>query len=150
MSNYPAWWDKTLTIYNKRIDATTRKITWHRTVVTNCFWKYVNEIYANQYTTVRVAYPTKSVIVRIPEDERFLKTGAYAHADDVTGKFTLAEGDIIILGEVDDELDEYTQGKRKSDIITKYKDTGECIEIKSHTDDVGTALALPHYHVLGV
>ena len=72
MSNFPfPWWDKTVTIYNKVVDPTTQRITWYSTVVENCFWKYVNNLYnMGRYgmSTVGVQLEIKNVVCRIPKE----------------------------------------------------------------------------------
>ena len=150
MSNVPfQWWDKTITIYNKSIDPTTQRVSWYRTVVENCFWKYVNKTYTLRGADGGVLLETKDVICRIPEDDRFLSKREWNALSDKTDTFTLANGDIIVLGEVDDEIDEYTSGKRSTDLVTKYKQYDECIEIDTYVNNVQTGINLGHYRVVG-
>lgn len=153
MSNFPfAWWDKTITVYNRLVDPTTQKISWYRTTVKNCFWKYVT----NTYTIGRggisasgVTLETKDVICRIPKDKRFIEKSAWKELSDKSNRFTLAKGDIIVLGEIADTIDEYTAGQRSTDLITKYKENGECLEIESWVNNVQSGVGLEHYKVLG-
>ena len=153
MSNFPfAWWDKTVTIYNKVVDPTTQRISWYSTVVTNCFWKYVNTLYnMGRYgmSTVGVQLEVKNVVCRIPKDERYVDKRAWDELKDKSGHFTLANGDIIVLGEVTDTIDEYTSGQRSNDLLTKYKAYDACIEIESYVNDVQTGVGLEHYRIVG-
>lgn len=153
MSNFPfAWWDKTVTIYNKDIDPTTQQVSWYRTVIKNCFWKYVNTLYnMGRYgmSTVGVQLEVKNVVCRIPKDKRFVDKRTWNSLTNKSDHFTLANGDIIVLGEVDDEIDEYTEGKRSNDLLTKYKAYDECIEIESYVNNVQTGVGLEHYRVVG-
>ena len=62
MSNYPDWWDKKITIYNKYTDNSTRVVTWYRTVLTDplSFWKEVGD----RTVVGNVTLDTKSIICR--------------------------------------------------------------------------------------
>ena len=148
MSNFPfPWWDKTITIYNKVVDPTTQRVSWYRNTIENCFWKYVNNIYYNG--TMR--FETKDTICRIPQDERFVDKATWRNLKDEDRKdyFTFANGDIIILGEVSDTIDEYTAGKHSTDLVAKYKEDDACIEIDTYVDNVQTGVGLEHYRIIG-
>lgn len=153
MSNFPfPWWDKTITIYNKYIDPTTQRISWYRTVVHNCFWKAENDMFSmGRYgvSVIGVLTETKAIICRIPKDKRFVEKRTWETLSDKTNRFTLANGDIIVLGEVTEEIDDYTPGKRSTDLIAKYKDYDECLEIDKYVNNVQTGSTLNHYRVVG-
>ena len=145
--SYPIWWDTTITIFNKYEDAQTQIITWYRTVLDNCFWK--NDFQRLKMGDVEVR--TDSIICRIPENSKFLEKQNWDKVpnDKMNNHFTIAQGDIIIRGNVDEEINEYASGKRSSDIIEKYKWQG-CMIVDRVTIDTGIGRGLPHYHVLGV
>ena len=146
------WWDKTLTIYNKYIDPTNQRVTWYRSVVENCFWKYDNTTYYVGKYSVKVsgiALETKSVICRIPKSDNFRYQREWRELEDKTGYFTLATGDIIVLGEVDDVIDDYTAGQRSTDLVSKYKELLECVEVDSFVINVGTGMGFEHYRIKG-
>jgi hypothetical protein len=146
------WWDKTLTIYNKYVDPFTQRTTWYRTVVENCFWKYDNTTYYVGKYSVKVSgisLETKHVICRIPKSDNFMYQREWRNLEDKDGYFTLATGDIIVLGEVDDVIDDYTAGKRSTDLVSKYKDELECVEIDSFVINIGTGMGFQHYRVIG-
>lgn len=153
MSNFPfAWWDKTITIYNRYVDPTNQHITWYRTVVENCFWKASNEMFSmGRYgvSTIGVVTPVKTIICRIPQSADFADKLEWKELSDKSEKFTLANEDIIILGEVDDEIDEYATGKRSSDLIARYKEYDACLVIDTYTNNVQTGVGLAHYRVTG-
>ena len=155
MSNFPfTWWDKTITIYNKLIDPTTQKTSWYRNTCENCFWKNINTTYvigASGMSTKGVVLETKNIICRIPKDDRYVDKRAWKELSDNDRKdyFTFGNGDIIILGEVNDEIDEYTSGKRSNDIVKKYKEFDECLEIDSYTINVHNGIGLEHYKIVG-
>ena len=153
MSNFPfPWWDKTITIYNKYVDPTTQRISWYRTVVNNCFWKAQNLMFSmGRYgvSTVGVVTENKTIICRIPQDRRFLEKREWRELADKTTRFTLANGDIIILGRIEEDIDEYTPGKRSNDLIAQYKEYDACLEIDTYTNNVQTGVDLPHYKILG-
>lgn len=153
MSNFPfAWWDKTITIYNKDVDPVTQHTTWYRTVVKNCFWKAENITFSmGRYgvSTIGVVTDNKNIICRIPKDKRFLDKRKWKETENKSGKFTLANGDIIILGNVDDVIDDYVAGSRSTDIIAKYKEFDACLEVDTYIDNVQTGVSLEHYRVVG-
>ena len=146
------WWDKTLTIYNKYIDPTTQRVTWYRSVLKNCFWKYDNQTYYVGKYSVKIsgiALETKRVMCRIPKSNKFLYQQDWRASDNRSEYFTLATGDIIILGEVDDEIDDYIPGKRSTDLTSKYKELRECVEVDSFVINTGTGMGMEHYRVIG-
>lgn len=153
MNNFPfPWWDKTITIYNKLIDPTTQRISWYKTTVENCFWKAQNILFSmGRYgvSTLGVVTENKEIICRIPKDDRFVDKRVWKDLDDRENHFTLANGDIIVLGEVDDVIDEYTPGQRSTDLITKYREFDECLEIDTYVNNVQTGVNLQHYRVVG-
>lgn len=144
---YPIWWDTSVTVYNKYEDPQTNIITWHKTVIDDCFWQ--NNF--NRYKMGEVEIQSDSIICRIKEDSRFLEKQDWVKIpnDKMNNYFTLSQGDIIIKGNVDEDIDEYTSGKRSSDIIAKYKWQG-CMVIDKLSINTGLGRGLPHYHVEGV
>ena len=153
MSNFPfPWWDKTITIYNKYVDPTNQRISWYRTVVENCFWKAQNLMFSmGRYgvSTIGVLTENKTIICRIPKQDNYVSKRVWDKTADKTGYFTLANEDIIVLGEVDDVIDEYSPGQRSNDLITKYKKYDECLTIDIYADNVQTGVNLEHYRVTG-
>ena len=147
MNHYPSWWNQTLTVYNKYIDPQTKVITWHRHVITNCFWKNVG----NKITVGNTILETKDIICRIPTSEEFKEKYLWCQLpnDEMDKYFTLGENDIIIKEEVDDVIDEYTKGHRASDIIAKYKDLQGCMVINKVGINTGGVRGNEHYHVRG-
>lgn len=153
MNNFPfPWWDKTITIYNKFVDPDTQRVTWYRSVVTNCFWKSINELYnMGRYgmSAVGIQFEVKNIICRIPEDSRYVNKRAWLELTNREDYFTLGNNDIIVLGEVEDTIDEYTEGSRSNDLLTKYKAFDECFQIEQYVDNIRTGVNLPHYRVSG-
>ena len=155
MSNFPfPWWDKTVTIYNKYVDPTTNHISWYKTVIKNCFWKAENSIFSmGRYgvSVIGVLTDTKSIICRIPQDKHYVNKLTWDNFTDVQRNeyFTLANEDIIILGAVDDIIDEYTSGQRSTDVVAKYKKVDACLTIETYTDNVQTGVDLAHYKITG-
>ena len=146
MSNkYPIWWDKTITIYNK-ITADDGKVSWQSTVISGCFWKYINE---TKYVD-NVKMQTKEVICRIPEQDNYVPYLTWKTLEDRTGKFTLHTGDFVVYGEVDDVIDEYTKGQRASDVLNKYRDVSLAFQIEVFTDNTGDVLNSEHYRLGGI
>lgn len=149
MSNvYPVWWDTVITVYNKHEDKQTRVVTWYRTVLKNCFWKYVWDRALVGQTAVETNY----IICRIPKNEKFLDKYLWVELpnDQKLNNFTLGAGDLIVRGEVDDEISEHTSGMRSSDFISKYKKLQGCMEIREVAINVGPGRGTEHYRVNGI
>ena len=91
-------------------------------------------------------------ICRIRKNDAFLEKHEWITKpnDEMSNYFTLAEGDIIVKGEVDDEIDEYTAGQRSTDLIAKYKKLQGCFEIKQWSNDTGGGRGNEHYFTSGV
>lgn len=145
---YPIWWETTVTVYNKYEDTQTHLIRWYRTVITDCFWKYTGD----KVSIGNVVLDTKSVTCRIPQDTRFLERYQWVEVpNDQKGTyFTLGQGDIIVKGEVTEEIDEYTSGRRSSDFVAKYKNLQGCMEIEEYAISVGAGRNNPHYFARGI
>ena len=148
MNSYPKWWDTTVTIYNKFTDPQTKVIMWYRTVVEGVFWKYVGD----KVTINQTVLETNNIICRIRKDDRFKEKHEWiALPNDVMPNFyTLGKGDIIVKGEVADEINEYNQGHRANDLIGKYKQLQGCMEIEEIAINVGGGRGHEHYFVKGI
>ena len=146
MNNYPQWWNQTVTIYNRYEDPVTREIMWHRTVVHNCFWRYTQAKFIVDGTVVN----SNVTICRIPKQENYLERYLWEQlGDEKLSHFTLTIGDMIIKGEVNDEIDEYTSGKRSNDFLTKYKQLQGCTLVSSVSDNTDGGRGTEHYLVKG-
>lgn len=147
MNDYPMWWNTTITVYNKYQDPQTQIIRWYRTTLDNCFWQ-------NRFQRMKVGgveVETDAIICRVPESAAFKQKQVWnsTPSDLKSNYFTFAQGDIIVNGEVSDEIDEYRNGYRSSDLVEKYKWQG-CMIVDRLNINVGIGLGLPHYHVEGV
>lgn len=122
------FWNRTITLYNKREDEQTGVIRWYRHSLDNCFYKSTN----NKINVGGVQLQTDDNIIRIPEQSNYLSPHKWLEVpNDKAGDFlTLRGGDLIFLGDVSEEIDEYTPGKRSTDIIQKYSVMG-CVHINS-------------------
>lgn len=147
MSNYPIWWEDTITLFNRYENKQTGVVTWFKTIFTGCFWKNTG----NRVTVGDVVLDTENVICRIPKQANYMNSYDWKQlSNDNMGKyFTLQQGDIIIRGVVSDSIDEYTKGKHATDFIAKYKEVG-CIEIKKFNVNIGSGKNNEHYYVNGL
>ena len=145
MNKYPTWWNQTITVYNKFEDA-NRKIYWYSTVLENCFWKYEHE----KVIVGETALVTDSTKCRIPKNENFIEKYLWNELEDKSTKFTVGPGDIIILGEATDEVNEYVAGHRSTDLLNKYKKLQGAILVEEVTINVGGGRHNEHYHIRGV
>ena len=148
MNNYPSWWDTTITIYNKFTDVQTRLVRWYRHVITNTFWKYSG----NKIVVGNTVLETKDIICRIRKDEAFREKHEWIDIpnDEMSQYFTLAPGDIIVKGEVEDVIDEYTSGARSTDLVKKYKALQGCMEIQEFSNNTNGGRGNEHYYVKGI
>lgn len=148
MNIYPEWWDTTITIYNKFTDPQTRVISWYKHTLDGCFWKYTGD----KITIGETVIQTNNTICRIPISEEYLDRYAWESLtnDKMSEYFTIGVGDILIKGEVDDIIDEYTSGHRSSDILAKYKKLQGCIVIETFSVNVGPGRCAEHYYIKGV
>lgn len=147
MNSFGSWWDTTLTIYNKFEDPQTQVIKWYRHVVHKAFWKDTG----NKITIGNVTLDTNNIICRIRPDSAFLEKHIWVTKpnDEMSNYFTLGQGDIIIKGEVDDEINEYVSGQRASDLKRKYKGLQGCMEIQQWSNNTGNR-GNEHYFASGV
>lgn len=148
MNSYPSWWNTTITIYNKYTDPQTQIVRWYRHKVEGAFWKYSG----NKVVIDKVVLDTKTIICRIRKDEKFLERHKWISVpnDKMSNYFTFAQGDIIVKGDVEDEINEYTSGTRSSDLKKKYKALQGCLEIQEWSDNTGGGRGNEHYFVKGI
>lgn len=148
MNSFGSWWSTTITVYNKFEDPQTQVIKWFRHVVHDAFWKDAG----NKVTIGNVTLETNDIICRIREDKSFLEKHIWVTIpnDEMGNYFTLGQGDIIVKGEVDDEINEYESGHRSSDFLAKYKKLQGCMEIKQWSDNTGKGRGNRHYYASGV
>ena len=147
MNKYPEWWDTTITIYNKYINPLTHTISWIRHVINGCFWGNTN----NMITVGSVQIRSNDVVCRIPENKQYKPQAEWKNTpnDIMSNYFTVNTGDILICGNVDDVINEDLSGHRANDVISKYKDTLDCIVVKQFSDNTGSGRGMPHYSVTG-
>ena len=134
-------WNQTITVYSRYVDKQSRAVRWISKVLHNCF---VGKERIRDLNN-RDAILSEEFVVRIPQNADFLASaGPELLAD--TDLFTLSPGNIVFLGEVDDEIDDETDGLRMSDRRSQYGD--RCFEIKRFSDNTKVGF-LPHYRVEG-
>lgn len=144
---FPIWWDSTVTIYNKFVDPNTQVESWFRTVVTDCFWS----LQGTKISVGDVTLDSKSAMCRIPKDDKFLekKDWVALPAIQKPDHFTLGQGDIVVKGEVDDIIDEYQSRHRSTDLLSKYREYQQCLEITEYSNNTGIGRNNEHYLVRG-
>jgi hypothetical protein len=144
--SYPVWWDTTITIYNKYEDRQTQLVRWFRHTINNCFWKASN----NKVTINDTVLDSSNILCRIPKSGIYMEKYDWEQLpnDIMSEYFTLGQGDIIIKGVIDFEIDEYVKGKRSTDLLEKYKYKG-CMQIERFSDNTGYGRNDEHYYVTG-
>lgn len=148
MNNYPSWWDTTITIYNRYEDAQTNIVSWYKHVVHGAFWKLTG----SKVVIGNTVLETKSIICRIRKDDAFREKQDWVGMpnDVMQNYFTLSQGDIIIKGEVADDINEYVSGKRSTDLKKKYKSLQGCLEVAQWSNNTGGGRGNEHYFVSGI
>jgi len=94
------WWNKTITHYRRKVEDGDA-VTYDRFVYNDC------------------SFVSQSDKRTIGNDSKIIKVFIAR----VVGKVDVKNLDIIVLGEVDDEIDEYSPGYRSSDLLSKYPDS---------------------------
>ena len=84
-------------------------------------------------------------------DDRYKKRMEWEQLpnDEMGSYFTLGKDDILILGAVDDVIDENASKHRANDLTAKYKNTLDCIVLKRFSDNTGAGRVMPHYYITG-
>ena len=135
--------NETITVINHKYNDTTGKDEWTPTVISGASW--YSKLLAN--VTQSGLKTAKTVTVRIPTDadtggRSYIPPAAYKAAESVSDAFTLARGDLIVLGTVTT-----TQGQSLTPAnVTQTHD--ECFTITSVTDNTRRPNA-PHLKVVG-
>ena len=148
MNRYAIWWDDTVTVYNKFEDPQTHVILWYKTVLTGCFYKSVGE----NVKINNVEIDTNTILCRIPKKENYMKPHLWVALpnDEKSDYFTLKQGDIIVDGEIDEDIDEYASGHRSTDFVAKYKTLQGCMTVERVGDNTGIGRGNEHYRVSGI
>jgi len=148
MNIYPEWWNAQITVFNRQEDAQTGVVTWYKHHIDGAFWRYVRD----KLTVGETVLETNKIICRIRKDKSYLDKAEWLQLpnDLKSGYFTLSQGDIIINGSVDDEINEYQKGHRSTDIIAKYKALQGCMEIELASNNTGGGRGQEHYLAEGI
>lgn len=147
MNNFPSWWDKTITLYNKVTNNELKRVDWYRHVITNCFYSHKLE----SVIVGKIKLESDISVCRIPVSDMFMgrKEWLKLSDEDKHQYFTLCSGDIIVEDEIDFEIDERKQGRRSSDLIKDNSEWPGCFTIETVNINVGGGRGNEHYHVKG-
>ena len=148
MNHYPSWWDNTITLYNKYVDTETKAVKWYRHVIENCFYKHT----LDKITVGNTTIASDVSICRIRINDNFIGKADWNELpeEDKLSRFTLSTGDMIVVGNVNFEIDEYTKDHRSSDLAKKYKEWPGCFTIETVSINIGGGRGNEHYYVKGV
>lgn len=148
MNIYPEWWDTSVTVYNRQEDPQTNIISWYKHIIDGAFWKYVKD----KVTIGETVLETNKIICRIRKDANYMDKEEWLKLpnDIKPNYFTLSQGDIIVKGSVEDEINEYQTGHRSTDIIAKYKKLQGCMEISLASNNTGAGRGQEHYLAEGI
>lgn len=105
-----------ITIYNKHLDTTTRLDKYKRTTIYNVFWdekKAYNRVQSGLESADKV-------LLLIPFDyssqDEYISPREFEKLEDKTGYFTLQDGDRIVRGDIDFEIN-----SKISDLDREYE-----------------------------
>ncbi len=137
---YPDWWNREITLYNRH-ENTDGTVEWYKTNIPGCFVKNVPLLKLSS----GIGTEGSQNIVRIRKSDDYLPPQEWMTVKYRKPKFTLQSGDIVVIGNVSDHIDEYSAGSRSSDILQKYK--SNCFVIASVS--VNDSGSLAHYKISG-
>lgn len=127
-----------LTVYNKYVDSATRSEKYQRASIIGVFWE--NRSAANKLATGgQIAADKARVFVPFQRGANYVKPKAWANLANKAGKWTLAEGDVIVYGLVSDEI---TGSFSITDLQKKHDDVLTVTSV-----DRQDALGLGHWEV---
>lgn len=138
--SYPAWWNKDITLYN-RYEGKDGTVKWYKSIISGCF---VKNIPSYKVSSGKGAAGSQN-IVRIRKSDKYMPPEEWTEAQYRELSFTLNGGDIVIVGNVSDIIDEYHKGNRSSDILQKYS-TRSFVVGSVSVNDFGS---LAHYMISG-
>lgn len=118
------------------------KEQWFKTVLHNCFFSAVRHVTAS---SDGIQTLSDTHVARIPGSAKYRSYGQWKALEDKSGAFTLVKGDLVIYGEVDEEIDG-TKGRRATDLLLKY--APDAFRIATISDNTRTAFG-KHYRVEG-
>ena len=146
MNNYGEWWDTTITLYNKVTDA-EGIVKWYRHIIEECFYSHT----LDKITIRNTSLSSDVSVCRIKVSDDFVTKRDYDKLSDAEKreKFTLSVDDIIIPDECDFEIDEYTKGKRSSDLRNEYRAYPGCFTVSMVSINTGGGRGNEHYLARG-
>lgn len=129
-----------ITIYNTKTDKTTRMPTYHRTRICGVHW------FTDQKTQVddKGLHSADVYKIRIPTSaqtggKRYVSPSEYQEMEDVTGAWTIQNGDIFVRGLIDLDI------SKASEVLSKYPDcSGRVISWSDNRRGV-----TPHFRIGG-
>lgn len=127
MSEYPAWWDKTVTLYGRPEDGGQ----WTRTVLRGVFVSFDAVGVREGRRGVPGGGVDSAALMRVPE-----------------GSAEMRAGDLVVLGEVFDRVDDYAPGQGAGELLAKYRERPGAFEVARVTDNTGYPGG--HWHVESV
>jgi len=129
--------DKTITIYNKWYDPSTKKTLWPKTVIRNASWAGCQRVTTGEGLTSNDGYSVR--IQRRSMPTGFLLRDEFVALQDPDGHWTTQNGDVVVLGEGPDVAGGITE------ITKQFTDCFTVIAV--HTDNL--TRPLPHLRIEG-
>lgn len=132
------FWDKTITIYTKYFDPTTKKTTWHHYKAYNCFFslKKNNDIKLPDIV-VKHEY-----IARIPHLNNYLSYSEWCNSDDKENNISITTGSLIVNADIATAISENQSGNI---LLELYKD--KSFRVSSFKEN--SSYMIRHYYAEG-
>lgn len=131
---YSPFWDKTITIFTPFISIDT--IKWYKYVISDVFFKCNSSKSLNDNEYVK----DERTIIRIPVNNNYIPCDMWTLSDNKNAFFTVSHESIIVLGNVQDVLEDNSSG---SFLFDKYT----CSKPINITDN--RYIYLPHILISG-
>ncbi|MCR4622673.1 MAG: hypothetical protein K5663_11390 [Clostridiales bacterium] len=125
MRTYPEYWNETVTLYTRSVGS-DGLATWTSTVYQGCFWQHRSALSTGDGRHLGV----EKLICRFRVPAPAVKPG-----------------DIVIRGEINSGIDEYTEGQRSADLLKSH--TGNGFTVTATHDNTGRTAMIPHLYAEG-
>ena len=140
-TEYPEWWNGTITLYNKYIDDENRRVIWYRHVLSGCYigTKDVRSVNGSEITLAN------TTVIRVPYSQIYIAHDSWDKSDARDDHITFRVGDIIVKGECETEIDENKSGSRSNDVISNNSENAFVIKLFADNTNVSPR----HYRIEG-
>ena len=129
--------DKTITIYNKWFDRSSKNTLWLKTVIRGVSWAGCQRVTTGEGLTSKDGYSVRIPAASLPDG--YLDMDVFRHLESPSGHCTAQNGDVVVLGEGPDVESKITE------ITQQFSHCFTVIAV--HTDNLSRRL--PHLRIEG-